>query len=451
MKKQADYGNGRHAFVSGIKHNLIIEGLVVGVGASLISVAFRFLLNLSEGGLPVFLGHVRQNGWLALLWFAALIAMALLVSRFIRWEPAVAGGGIPNTMGETAGQLDACWWKVLIGKFIGGVLCIFGGLSLGRAGTSVQLGAMAGKGLAQAAKQEPTAKRLFIGCGAGAGLSATFNAPLAGFVFVLEALYRTRSPLAVLAVLTATFTADFISKCVFGLSPVFQLELGLAFPLKNYWLILLLGLFTGLMGALFNLAMLGTQTLYQKFTWLKPRFRLLLPFLCAGALGFLLPEVLGTGHSMLALLTDGKLLFTGMLMLFLVKLLFSAVSSGSGAPGGMFFPLLVLGAFLGGMFGLGASSLTGMEAVYSNHFILLAMAGYFTAIVRAPVTAVVLLSEMSGTFSQLLPLILVTAVAYFVAKGLKSAPIYKSLLERLLNQQAPCKAEPEHTNVPQRD
>lgn len=129
---------------------------------------------------------------------------------------------------------------------------------------------------------------------------------------------------------------------------------------------------------------------------------------------------------MMDLLADGKLLVSSMLLLFLVKFLFSSACFGSGAPGGIFFPLMVLGAYLGGAFGSSTVSWLGLDPVFVNNFIILAMAGYFTAIVRAPITGIVLVSEMSGSLSHLLSLATVSIVAYVVAEALKSALFTKA-------------------------
>ena len=146
-------------------------------------------------------------------------------------------------------------------------------------------------------------------------------------------------------------------------------------------------------------------------------------------------RVLGSGHELIVTLTEGKMVLSLIILTFIVKFLFSAVSFGSGAPGGIFFPLLILGAMIGGGFAMIGVRLFGLDPIYINNFILLAMAGYFTAIVRAPITGIILLFEMSGSVSQLLSLSVVSVTAYIVATLLKSEPIYESLLDRILQNQ----------------
>ena len=123
------------------------------------------------------------------------------------------------------------------------------------------------------------------------------------------------------------------------------------------------------------------------------------------------------------------------IFILISRFIFSAVCFGSGAPGGIFFPLLVLGGFIGGVFATVGVQYFGMDVVYINNFVLLSMAGYFSAIVRAPLTGIILIFEMTGSLTQMLSLSIVSIVAYIVATLLKSKPIYESLLERLLNKQ----------------
>ena len=130
-----------------------------------------------------------------------------------------------------------------------------------------------------------------------------------------------------------------------------------------------------------------------------------------------MPSVLGSGGDLIVDLTGGELLLGAAALTLVVKFLFSAVSFGSGAPGGIFFPLLVLGALIGGIFAMACVELFGLDPVYINNFVLLAMAGYFTAIVRAPITGIILLFEMSGTVSQMLSLAVVSVAEERSSRG----------------------------------
>ena len=429
--------------VKTMQYALVLNGLIVGVAAGAVAVVYRLLLSYAESALHWILSRVQGNIPLTILWLLGLVLLGLIVGGLVRWAPMISGSGIPQVSGEMKGYLNPSWWKVIIGKMVGGTLCIVGGLSLGREGPSVQLGAMTGKGISRLLHRVKTEEKYLISCGAGAGLAAAFNAPLAGVLFTLEEIHKYFSASALVSVMVAAVAADFVSKTVFGMTPVFNFVLQQAMPLKYYWLLIILGILIGALGALYNIMTLSGQKLYRKMTWLKPQYRQILPFLAAGILGFVMPQVLGGGHTMVELLYEQKLLIGGMLVLVVVKLLFSVFCFGSGAPGGIFFPLLVIGAYFGGIFGLFAITYLGVEPELFNNFVILAMAGFFTAIVRAPVTGIILLAEMTGSFGHLLSISLVAIVAYITAYLLRSAPIYESLLENILRNQGI--EEPEDT------
>ena len=310
-----------------------------------------------------------------------------------------------------------------------------GGLSLGREGPSIQLGAMAGKGISHVLDRGKTEERYLMTCGASAGLAAAFHAPLAGVIFAVEEIHKGFSTSILISVMTASVTADFIASHLIGLEPVFQFELGHFLPQDYYWLLIVLGIVVGVAGVFYNWAMLKVQELYKKPKWLSETGRILIAFLTAGVLGGVMPSVLGSGHELIEQLTSGEMILKTAVLVLVIKFLFSAISFGSGAPGGIFFPLLILGAFIGGIFAMTGVKVFGLSEVYINNFVLLAMAGFFTAIVRAPITGIILLFEMSGSVSQMLSLSIVSITAYIVATLLHSDPIYESLLERILKKQ----------------
>ena len=416
-----------------LPYALVLNGLLVGVLAGGVAVIYRLLLEKGEAAMRWALGLAQDGLPGAAAWFLGLAVLGGVAGLLVRWEPLISGSGIPQVSGEMKGYLDPCWYRVLAAKLVGGTLCALGGLSMGREGPSVQLGGMVGKGVSRLLHRVRTEEKYLITCGAGAGLAAAFNAPLAGVLFALEEIHKNFSAAALVSVMTAAVAADFLSKLVFGMTPVFTFALEGALPLEEYWLLVILGVLLGALGAFYNFATLKVQALYGRSP-LPEGARVVVPFLLAGVLGFWMPQVLGGGHAMVELLYGGDLLLGGMLALLAVKFLFSLLSFGSGAPGGIFFPLLVLGAYMGGSFGLVAIRYCGVSPESLNNFIILAMAGYFTAIVRAPVTGVVLIAEMTGSFSHLLSLSVVSVVAYVTAYLLRSAPIYESLLGNILKK-----------------
>lgn len=411
---------------------LITEGLCVGLIGGFIVLLYRVALTFAGNWLIKILSYIKGNPFRCAVWFLILMALAWIVGRLVKWEPMISGSGIPQVEGEVSGRLSQNWRRVLPAKFAGGFLCMLGGLSLGREGPSIQLGAMAGQGISRALGRGKREEKFLMTCGASAGLSAAFHAPLAGMMFAVEEIHKTFSIPILLPVMTASVTADYIASHILGLDPVFHFQITEYLPQNYYWLLILLGILVGVSGVFYNWGMLKAQKLYRKIPLLKETGRLLIAFLTAGVLGLVMPSVLGSGSGLIVSLTKGEMVLGMVVLTLVVKFLFSAVSFGSGAPGGIFFPLLILGALLGAVFAMTGAEFFGLDPVYINNFVLLGMTGFFTAIVRAPLTGIILLFEMSGSISQMLSLSIVSVTAYIVATLMRSEPIYDSLLKRIL-------------------
>lgn len=413
---------------------LVIEGVLIGILAGMTAVAYRFCLTWAETGLYEILEHIQGNALAIIVWFTALIAMGCLVARIVRFESMSSGSGIPQVSGEVKGYLDPSWWRVILAKFIGGTASIFGGLSLGREGPSIQLGAMAAKGYSRVRGYDKTKEIGLLSCGAGAGLAAAFNAPLAGIMFVLEEIHHTFDRTMLIAGLAATVSADYVSKIFFGQAAIFSFSTS-TLPLRYYWLLILLGVLLGLAGAGYNVVMVKTQKLFHHFKSVPKEIRISLVFILSGILGLTLPQVLAGGHSMIALLEHQQPALMMLILLLAVKFIFSAVSFGSGSPGGIFFPLLILGAYIGAIFGKLSMSFFPLPEDLCPQFFVLGMAGLFAGIVRAPITGIILITEMTGNMHRMLDIAVVSILAYIVANLLGSRPIYSSLLDNILHQQ----------------
>ncbi|SMB79131.1 H+/Cl-antiporter ClcA [Desulfonispora thiosulfatigenes DSM 11270] len=411
---------------------LMLEGIVVGIFAGFLVVFYRIILDDAEKLRTYFLNLNIEKGLLIPLWFLILIFLAYIVGILVKREPLISGSGIPQVKAQLLGKLEMNWVSIVIKKVIGGFISIGAGLSLGREGPSIQLGAAMGQGFSRIFKRLKIEEKYLITSGSSAGLAAAFNAPLAGVMFSLEEVHKHFSPLILLSALSASLTADFISSHFFGLKPVFSFENVGTLPLNSYGYIIVLGIIVGIFGVFYNFSLIKTQELYSKLKWIPVEFKHVIPFLVAGILAFTLPQVLGGGHGLIDALTEGSITMKMLMIVLLVKFVFSMISYGSGAPGGIFFPLLVLGALTGAIYGNVLVHFFNFSPEYINNFIILAMAGYFTAIVRAPITGSILITEMTGSFSHLLSLTIISLVAYVVADLLKSAPIYESLLERVL-------------------
>lgn len=425
---------------------LVAEGIAIGIITGFIIVLYRFALEKAGHILTQVYNNIALTPIFLLPWILLLVLIAYIVGRMVKYDPMISGSGIPQVKGVLLSKLDMVWWRVIFGKFVGGVLTIGAGLSLGREGTSVQLGAAVGQGFSKILKRMKLEERYLITSGASAGLAAAFNAPLAGVMFALEEVHKNFSPLVLLSSLASALSADFVASSFFGLKPVFSFQELSILPLNNYLHIVLLGLILGILGVLFNKSLILSQNFYIKQKWLSKEMRIILPLLISVILGITLPQVLGGGHELIAALTKETLTLHLLLLLLAVKFLFTMASYGSGAPGGIFLPLLAVGALIGNIYGVAMTQVFPLDRAYIDTFIILGMAGYFTAVVRAPITGIILITEMTGSFSHLLSLAVVSVIAYIVADVVGSKPIYEALLERILKNSGEEVVPGEHKN-----
>ncbi len=410
---------------------LIVRGVEVGLAAGITAVLYRYMLSFAESSLMRVIAFVKGNPMRVAVWFLILGALGFLVAHIIKREPMVAGSGIPQINGEIKGHFNPSWWRVILGKFVGGTISVFAGLSLGREGPSVQLGGMAGKGVARITRADKTTELRMISCGGGAGMAAAFNAPLAGTMFVLEEIHHSFDKSILCMGIVAAITADFTSKIFFGQSTTFNYNT-VNFPLRYYWLLLIIGVALGLSGAGYNLIMVKCQDLYKKISKIPQYIKLPVVFIISGAVGLVFPQILCGGHSMAELLLKEHPQLSYMIILLLGKFIFGAFSFASAAPGGTLYPLCILGAYLGAIFGSVSIGLFDLGNEFYEEFVVLGMAGFFASIVRSPITGIVLVYELTGNMNNILPLATVSLISYAVANLIGVNPIYETLLERLV-------------------
>jgi len=407
---------------------IVFKSTLVGLCSGLITVLYRLALTWAEDFSQAAYQFAGQQPFFIVVLIAAVSLLGWAVAFLIKKFPLVSGSGIPQVKGQINGYFKSRWLSTLLAKFIGGTVAILAGLSVGREGPSIQLGAATAQGLGSRLAKTRTEQKILIASGASAGLAAAFNAPLAGVMFAFEEIFKYFSPIILLSTLSAAVVADFVSKLVFGLEPVFNFTITEAIPLNQYGLIILLGAIIGLGGSLFNKALLAALALSRKIGQFSWPLKTIVPFLLAALMGFVFPITLGGGHRIIESLAVNQGILW-ILVVLIIKFSFTMVSYSSGAPGGIFFPLLVIGALTGSLFSAVTAQVAGISTDLYFGFVILAMAGFFTAIVRAPITGIILMTEMTGSFQYLLPLTLVSIVAYVIADLVNVKPIYESLFD----------------------
>lgn len=409
----------------------LLKGALIGTLAGLAVSLFRLgIEKLSDVARQLY--HLFQQHPLWLFpWGLVSLLCALVVGLLVKSDPNIKGSGIPQVEAQLQDELSPNWFSVLWKKMFGGILSVGMGLFLGREGPSIQLGASIGQGISQWLKADRSESKILLSSGAAAGLSAAFNAPIAALLFIVEEVHHNFSPLVWLTSFTSAVCANAVSLMIFGLQPVLYLGDIPSLPLKYYWLLTLLGVFLGIFGRFYQVVLLNLEKIYHKVplpNWLYG----LVPFLLVIPVGYFFPDYLGGGNQIVLSFGTEIPLASILLGLFLLRFIFSMISYGSGLPGGIFLPILTLGGILGAFFGQLAVSSLGMDPQYVKDFVIIAMAGYFAAIGKAPLTAIILVTEMVGSLNHLMPLGLVALIAYIVNDLLGGSPIYESLLERMI-------------------
>jgi len=414
------------------RRHIFPRAALVGFFAGLVAALFRTVLALGDdvrNALVAWAQHFPTWGWIFPLLFSMVgaVSSVLLVQRF---APETSGSGIPHLEAVLHRLRTMSWKHVLPIKFMAGALAIGGGLALGREGPTVQMGGAVGAAVSDWLKSRPREQRTLIAAGAGAGLAAAFNAPLSGVIFVLEEIQRDFHPIVFGASFLAAAIADIVVRLLSGAFPVFSVPNYPTPPTIALPVFALLGILAGLLGVAFNRGLLASLSWFSHLSGITRRSAVAAVGAFVGVIAWFYPLVVGGGHSLAELVLAGGFVLTAIPLLFMIRFFLTISSYASGTAGGIFSPLLVLGALLGLALGKTVHAFAPFVVPEPAVFAVVGMAAYFTAIVRAPLTGIALIVEMTGNYHQMLPLLVSCFCAYAVAEYLKDLPIYEALLER---------------------
>lgn len=414
--------------------HICVTAIIAGVCIGIVGGAFRWCLQTAD--------HLRIDlvdwahtlpgpGWLIPM--AAAAAGATLAALIVRWEPLAAGSGIQHVEAVFLGDARPPLIRLLPAKFVGGVLSMGSGLVLGREGPMVHMGAAVGAETARRTRLPDSEVRMMQTALGGAGLAVAFNAPIGGALFTLEEVTKSFRLKTVLATLFSAAAAVACSRVVLGNHADFQVDpIG---PPALAWLPLFVvfGVLTGIVGAAYNGLVLW-------FLDHVAAIRRIPTIVTAAAIGaiiglamFVYPHSVGGGDDLTQQILDGRHIVAGVVLgLLAVRFIAGPLSYSAAVPGGLFAPLLAVGALWGLLF------VACFDAIWPEDVTQLAipmalvgMAAFFGATVRAPVTAIVLVTEMTATTEVLVPMMAATGAAVLVGYLLGSPPIYDSLRERM--------------------
>ena len=409
--------------------NLLLPALIVGICTGIVVGLFRFGIETTSA----FWLHLFQLAHQNPLWFIAIIvgfiAVAVIAGYFVKQYPHVGGSGIPEVKLQLQGKLTLQWFPILWRKLIGGILVIGTGLFLGPEGPSLQLGSTIGQGVGEGFKQNKLNTRVLLATGASSGLSAAFGAPLSGALFVLEEVFHNFSPLVWMNALAGALASNFVVSNLFGLHHALAIPYNYSFPINLYWHLIILGVLLGLLGHLYKVGLFSLKKVYAKITFLPRWLHGLIPLALLIPIAYFWPLITGPGNRLILslpnMITKTGWGLVGLLTFYYVmRIVFSIVAYDSGLPSGIFLPILTMGALIGATYGMFMVQLGLLPQRLVVNLVIFSMAGYFAAIIRAPFTAIILITEMVGSLLHLMPLAVVAFIALLVDELLGGKPIY---------------------------
>ncbi|WP_449549340.1 H(+)/Cl(-) exchange transporter ClcA [Lelliottia amnigena] len=422
---------------------ILIMAAVVGTLAGLVGIAFEKAVNAILNWRIGTLAATAENPWLVWPLAFGLSALLAMVGYFLvrKFAPEAGGSGIPEIEGALEELRPVRWWRVIPVKFLGGMGTLGAGMVLGREGPTVQLGGNIGRMVADIFRMRSgEARHTLLATGAAAGLSAAFNAPLAGILFIIEEMrpqFRYNL-ISIKAVFTGVIMSSIVFRIFNGEGAVIEVGKFTNAPVNTLWLYLILGMIFGVIGPLFNTLILRTQDLFQRIhggnmtKWVLVGG--LLGGMC-GVLGVIEPETSGGGFSLIPIAAAGNFSIGMLLFLFFTRVITTLLCFSSGAPGGIFAPMLALGTLLGTAFGMAAA--VGFPAYHleAGTFAIAGMGALLAASLRAPLTGILLVLEMTDNYQLILPMIITCLGATLLAQFLGGKPLYSTILARTLAKQ----------------
>ncbi|MGB9098811.1 H(+)/Cl(-) exchange transporter ClcA [Erwinia sp.] len=421
---------------------LVVAG-IVGTLAGLVGVIFEKAVNAVVSQRLSMLATVEKHWVLVFPLAFILSALLAMVGYYLvrRFAPEASGSGIPEIEGALEELRPVRWWRVIPVKFVGGMGALGAGMVLGREGPTVQLGGNIGRMVLDIFRMKSTeARHSLLATGAAAGLSAAFNAPLAGILFIIEEmrLQFRYSVISIKAVFIGVIMSSIVFRIFNGEGAVIEVGKLANAPVNTLWLYLLLGMLFGIVGVLFNALIFRTQDMFQRLHGGNMRKILIIGGVLGGVcgvLGVIEPEAAGGGFNLIPIAAAGNYTVGMLLFIFITRVVTTLLCFGSGAPGGIFAPMLALGTLLGTAYGMASASLFPAYHLQAGTFAIAGMGALFAASVRAPLTGIVLVLEMTDNYQLILPMIITCLGATLLAQFLGGKPLYSSLLARTLAKQ----------------
>jgi len=411
---------------------LIILSSVVGVGGGFGAIIFRELIGFFN---HLFFGYGETilssatSYWIILIPLIPALGGLLVGPLTYRWAKETRGHGVPEVMEAVALKGGVIRPKVAVVKSLASSICIGSGGSAGREGPIVQIGSALGSTLGQFFKMSGERMKILVGCGAAAGISATFNAPIAGVFFALEVILGDFAIQTFSPVIISSFVASVISRAFLGNFPAFLVP---AYDLKSVWeipLYMVLGLLAGGISVLFIRFLYKSDDLFESLK-IKGHLKPALGGLLLGIIAIFYPQIFGVGYEGIKAALHEEMFWGVMFLLIFFKIVATSLTLGSGGSGGIFAPSLFIGAMLGGFFGNVVHTLFPQVAAAPGAYALVGMSAVVAGTTHATLTAMLIIFEMTGDYRIILPLMLASVLSTLLANRLSKESIYTLKLVR---------------------
>lgn len=429
--------------------NLVVLGILTGLFAGAVVTLYNIVTGIGEELSVELYSLIVQNPAFIPLLFAGLAAGAIVIGTATRLIPMIRGSGVPQIEGAARGMLHFKWYVVMCSMLAASVACVFMGLPAGSEGPSLEIGGCAGDAVGTTLRRPLMVRRLQIAAGASAGLATAFNAPVTGLIFAMEEAFRSFSAqvftCSAVSVLVAV-TVRNLMRAAMGFSVGFTFTTFEFAPMDpmGYLYTAAAALCAALLGILFYHLMLLCRRGFAKVTFLKGAGKYIIPFAVAGAFGLITRYAMGGGHEFIQSLGSlyngdfqtifGASVAVTLLVVVIFRFISTILAVGCGLPYGVFVPVLATGAGLGALLCCGFTG-AGMDAAMADYIIIITMAAYFSTVVRAPITALIMIFEFTGSFQSLLPALLGVGIGYIVGELFRTQPVFEKCLELIVHDQ----------------
>ena len=432
--------------------NIVFLSVLTGIFAGVVVTFYTICTSYGEQYSRELYSLILQYPAFIPLLFVGLAAGAVVIGTLVRFVPMIRGSGIPQIEGACRGKFPFNWYVTMCSMFAASLACVFMGLAAGSEGPSIEIGGCVGEGTGRILRRSFMIRRLQIASGASAGFAVAFNAPVTGMIFALEEAFKSFSPMIFVSASVSVITALGVRtgiRLALGQSVGFAME-GFVFAqnmdVAGYGYVALAALIVALAAVAFYYAVQGAKKMFSKITFLKGAGKFIIPFVLSGAFGLITVYAMGGGHNFIHSLATGgtgriegiSVLGAGIIaslaIIVALRFILMALYMGCGVPCGVFIPMLAVGAGLGALL----SSLfvqTGMDAAYTDYIVIICMSVFFTSFVRAPITGLFMVFELTGQFANLLPALLGVVIASLVAEVCRTEPGYEKNLHGFIRDE----------------